>query len=118
MGGDDWRICRDMLRAPRSRPEQSIADRSPALADDVVPDPEFEAVEADSVGLALLVMLETLSPAERLTFVLHDLFAVPFDDIAPIIGRSPAAAQQLAGRTRRRVRGTPEPPDVDSAANR
>ena len=68
-------------------------------------DPEHEAVLADSVGLALLVVLETLAPAERLAFVLHDMFAVPFDEIAPIVGRSPAAARQLASRARRRVQG-------------
>ena len=76
-------------------------------------DPEHEALLADSVGLALLVVLETLSPAERLAFVLHDMFAVPFDEIAPIVGRSPDAARQLASRGRRRVRGTPSMPDTD-----
>ncbi|TDW86433.1 RNA polymerase ECF family sigma subunit [Kribbella sp. VKM Ac-2566] len=107
------RICLDMLRTRRGRPELPVGEHSPVLADDVVPDPELEAVQADSVGLALLVVLETLSPAERLAFVLHDLFAVPFDDIGPIIGKSPAAARQIASRARRRVRGTPEPTDVD-----
>ncbi|MGW7687266.1 sigma-70 family RNA polymerase sigma factor [Kribbella sp. NPDC054772] len=107
------RICLDMLRTRRGRPELPVGEHSPALADDDVPDPELEAVQADSVGLALLVVLETLSPAERLAFVLHDLFAVPFEDIAPIIGKSPAAARQIASRARRRVRGTPEPTDVD-----
>ncbi|TCC01355.1 sigma-70 family RNA polymerase sigma factor [Kribbella soli] len=107
------RICLDMLRTRRGRPELPVGEHSPVLADDVVPDPELEAVQADSVGLALLVVLETLSPAERLAFVLHDLFAVPFEDIAPIIGKSPAAARQIASRARRRVRGTPEPTDVD-----
>ncbi|HEY9339008.1 MAG TPA: sigma-70 family RNA polymerase sigma factor [Kribbella sp.] len=107
------RICLDMLRARRGRPELPVGDHAPGLADDVVPDPELEAVQADSVGLALLVVLETLSPAERLAFVLHDLFAVPFEDIAPIIGKSPAAARQIASRARRRVRGTPEPAEVD-----
>ncbi|MEU4194118.1 sigma-70 family RNA polymerase sigma factor [Kribbella sp. NPDC026611] len=104
------RICLDQLRTRRGRPEQPIHD---VVVDDVVSDPELEVVQADSVGLALLVVLETLTPAERLAFVLHDLFAVPFDDIAPIIGKSPAAARQLASRARRRVRGTPEPVDVD-----
>jgi RNA polymerase sigma-70 factor (ECF subfamily) len=108
------RICLDMLRTRRARPELPVSDHSPVLADDVVPDPELEAVQADSVGLALLVVLETLSPAERLAFVLHDLFAVPFEDIAPIIGKSPAAARQIASRARRRVRGTPEPASVDA----
>lgn len=105
------RICLDMLRTRRGRPELPVEDQ--VLVDDAVPDPELEAVQADSVGLALLVVLETLSPAERLAFVLHDLFAVPFEDIAPIIRKSPAAARQIASRARRRVRGTPEPTDVD-----
>jgi len=108
------RICLDMLRTRHVRPEQPIGDHSPVLADDAVPDPELEAVQADSVGLALLVVLETLTPAERLAFVLHDMFAVPFDDIAPILGKSPAAARQLASRARRRVRGTPEPLEGDA----
>ena len=107
------RICLDMLRTRRGRPEEPVSEHSPVLADDVVPDPELEAVQADSVGLALLVVLETLTPAERLAFVLHDMFAVPFEDIAPIIGKSPGAARQLASRARRRVRGTPEPAGVD-----
>jgi RNA polymerase sigma factor (sigma-70 family) len=108
------RICLDMLRLRRGRPEQPVGDHSPALADVAVPDPELEAVQADSVGLALLVVLETLTPAERLAFVLHDMFAVPFDDIAPIVGKTPAAARQLASRARRRVQGTPEPPEADA----
>ncbi|HET6739832.1 MAG TPA: sigma-70 family RNA polymerase sigma factor, partial [Kribbella sp.] len=107
------RICLDVLRTRRGRPELPVGEHSPVLADDGVPDPELEAVQADSVGLALLVVLETLSPAERLAFVLHDLFAVPFEDIAPIIQKSPAAARQIASRARRRVRGTPEPTAVD-----
>lgn len=108
------RICLDMLRTRRGRPEQAVGDHSPALADVAVPDPELEAVQADSVGLALLVVLETLTPAERLAFVLHDMFAVPFEDIAPIVGKSPAAARQLASRARRRVQGTPEPREADA----
>ena len=76
-------------------------------------DPEHEALLADSVGLALLVVLETLAPAERLAFVLHDMFAVPFDEIAPIVGRSPTAARQLASRARRRVQGAAPVPDAD-----
>jgi len=108
------RICLDMLRTRRGRPERPIGDHSPTIADAAVPDPELEAVQADSVGLALLVVLETLTPAERLAFVLHDMFAVPYDDIAPILGRSPAAARQLASRARRRVQGTPEPPGTDA----
>jgi hypothetical protein len=81
-------------------------------------DPEHEALIADSVGLALLVVLETLTPAERLAFVLHDMFAVPFDEIASITGRSPAAARQLASRARRRVRGHAPVPDADLARQR
>ena len=81
-------------------------------------DPEYEAVLADSVGLALLVVLETLAPAERLAFVLHDTFAMPFDEIAPIVGRSPAAARQLASRARRRVRGSAAAPEADLARQR
>jgi ketosteroid isomerase-like protein len=81
-------------------------------------DPEHEALLADSVGLALLVVLETLAPAERLAFVLHDMFAVPFDQIAPMVDRSPEAARQLASRARRRVRGTAPVPDADLARQR
>ncbi|TCC32102.1 sigma-70 family RNA polymerase sigma factor [Kribbella capetownensis] len=109
------RICLDMLRTRRGRPEQTVGDHSPALTDDDVPDPELEAVQADSVGLALLVVLETLTPAERLSFVLHDMFAVPYDDIAPIVGKSPEAARQLASRARRRVQGRPEPAGADAS---
>ena len=81
-------------------------------------DPEDEALLADSVGLALLVVLDTLNPAERLAFVLHDLFAVPFEEVAPIVGRSPTAARQLASRARRRVRGAAPAPDADLAHQR
>ena len=81
-------------------------------------DPEHEALLADSVGLALLVVLETLAPAERLAFVLHDMFAVPFDEIAPIVGRSPTAARQLASRARRRVQGAATAPDADLTRQR
>jgi RNA polymerase sigma-70 factor (ECF subfamily) len=99
------RVCLDMLRARKSHPEESLGtpehDSIASRADGV--DPEHEAVLADSVGLALLVVLETLAPAERLAFVLHDMFAVPFDEIAPIVGRSPSAAKMLASRARRRV---------------
>jgi RNA polymerase sigma-70 factor (ECF subfamily) len=112
------RICLDVLRHRRGRPEQPTGEHSPALTDHEVPDPELEAVQADSVGLALLVVLETLTPAERLAFVLHDMFAVPYDDIAPIVGRSPAAARQLASRARRRVQGTTEVPDADAKRQR
>ncbi|MFL6058853.1 MAG: sigma-70 family RNA polymerase sigma factor [Rubrobacteraceae bacterium] len=101
------RVCLDMLRSRKSRREESLGARVPepiaGRADGA--DPEQEALLFDSVGLALLVVLETLTPAERLAFVLHDMFAVPFDEIAPIVGRSPDAARQLASRARRRVRG-------------
>ena len=96
-----------MLRSRKSRREEPLGVHVPdpivSPADGA--DPEHEALLADSVGLALLVVLETLPPAERLAFVLHDMFAVPFDEIAPIVGRSPAAARQLASRARRRVQG-------------
>jgi RNA polymerase sigma-70 factor (ECF subfamily) len=110
------RVCMDMLRARRSRREEignSWLPEPVVVADDVESDPELEALIADSVGLALLVVLERLSPAERLAFVLHDMFAVPFDEIAAIVGRKPAAARQLASRARRRVRGA----EPDSEAN-
>ncbi|MEB3366869.1 sigma-70 family RNA polymerase sigma factor [Saccharopolyspora mangrovi] len=102
------RVCLDMLRARRSRPEHPAEDL-PERGEGRTP--EAEAVMADSVGLALFVVLDALDPAERLAFVLHDMFAVPFDDIAPIVGRSSAATRQLASRARRRVRssGRPEP---------
>jgi RNA polymerase sigma factor (sigma-70 family) len=112
------RICLDVLRSRRARPEQAVGEHSPALADHEVADPEVEAVQADSVGLALLVVLETLTPAERLAFVLHDMFAVPFEEIAVIIGRSPAAARQLASRARRRVQGKPDALEADAARQR
>jgi RNA polymerase sigma factor (sigma-70 family) len=102
------RICLNMLRSRTSRREEPLDTGVPpsvAQAADGT-DPEHEAVLADSVGLALLVVLETLSPAERLAFVLHDTFGMPFDEIAPIVGRSPTAARQLASRARRRVRGS------------
>jgi RNA polymerase sigma factor (sigma-70 family) len=102
------RTCLDMLRARRARREDSVApDASdPAARSHPANDPEQEILLADSVGLALLVVLETLAPSERLSFVLHDLFAMPFDQIAPIVGRTPAAARQLASRARRRIQGT------------
>jgi RNA polymerase sigma factor (sigma-70 family) len=112
------RICLDVLRSRRAHPEQPVGEHSPALADHEVADPEVEAVQADSVGLALLVVLETLTPAERLAFVLHDMFAVPFEEIAVIIGRSPAAARQLASRARRRVQGKPDALEADAARQR
>jgi RNA polymerase sigma factor (sigma-70 family) len=109
------RVCLNLLRARRSRREESMAVRVPepivSRQDGI--DPEQEALVADSVGLALLVVLETLAPPERLAFVLHDMFAVPFEEIAPIVGRSPTAARQLASRARRRVQGAPVPdPDL------
>ncbi|MEV5837059.1 sigma-70 family RNA polymerase sigma factor [Nocardia sp. NPDC052112] len=100
-------ICLDMLRARKARREDSVGALPtdlPAVPADTM-DPEQEAVMADSVGLALLVVLDTLTPAERLTFVLHDLFDLPYAELAPILGRTPAAAAQLAARARRRVRG-------------
>jgi RNA polymerase sigma-70 factor, ECF subfamily len=101
------RVSLDMLRSRKSRREESLAEApsEPVAGPRDTVDPEQEAVLADSVGLALLVVLEHLSPTERLAFVLHDLFGMSFDDIAPIVGRSPAAARQLASRARRRVRG-------------
>ena len=108
------RVCLDMLRSRTSRREDPLVDdvdqpvRGPADGGD----PEHEAVLADSVGLALLVVLETLAPAERLAFVLHDMFAVPFEEIGPIVGRSPAATRQLASRARRRVQGAKTAADI------
>jgi hypothetical protein len=109
-----------MLRSRRSRREEPVGVHLPepiVSAEDGV-DPEQKALLADSVGLALLVVLETLDPAERLAFVLHDTFGVPFDEIAPIVGRSPAAARQLARRARRRVRTTGPTPDADPRRQR
>jgi RNA polymerase sigma factor (sigma-70 family) len=104
------RVCLDMLRSRKSRREEPLGPHVPEPAAD--PEGEREAEIADSVSAALLVVLETLAPAERLAFVLHDMFAVPFDQIAPIVGRSAAATRQLASRARRRVQGA-EPADVD-----
>jgi RNA polymerase sigma-70 factor (ECF subfamily) len=115
------RLCLDMLRSRTSRGEEPLQARLP---DPVVgpenggADPEGQALLAHSVGLALLVVLETLAPAERLAFVLHDMFGVPFDDIAGIVDRSPTAARQLASRARRRVRGGAPAPDADPARQR
>jgi RNA polymerase sigma-70 factor (ECF subfamily) len=110
------RVCLDMLRSRRSRREEPlVADAPEPVATETGGNsPEQEAVLADSVGLALLVVLDRLTPAERLAFVLHDMFAVPFEDIAPIVGRSTDAARQLASRARRRVRGggTGTDPDI------
>lgn len=101
------RVSLDMLRSRRSRREESlvVGVQDPILGTEEPTGPEHEALLADSVGLALLVVLETLAPPERLAFVLHDMFAVPFDEIAPIVGRTPTAARQLASRARRRVQG-------------
>ena len=101
------RVSLDMLRSRSARREEALEARTTnAATRDAAADPESEAVMADSVGSALLVVLETLTPAERLAFVLHDLFGVPFEEIAPIVGRSPEAARQLASRARRRVQWT------------
>ncbi|MGC0331160.1 RNA polymerase sigma-70 factor (ECF subfamily) [Streptomyces sp. SAI-170] len=102
------RVCLDMLRTRRSRAEEPLDPREPG-APEPDADPEQDALLADSVGAALLVVLETLTPGERLAFVLHDMFAVPHEEVAAVIGRSPAAARQLASRARRRVRGAAEP---------
>ena len=103
------RVCLDMLRGRKLRREESIGAQvtEPRVIGGAGADPEGEALLADSVGVALLVVLDTLGPAERLAFVLHDLFGMPFDEIGPIIGRSSPAAKQLASRARRRVRGSP-----------
>jgi RNA polymerase sigma factor (sigma-70 family) len=114
------RVCLDMLRSRVSRREQPLGTQLPdpvvTRADGL--DPEQEALLADSVGLALLVVLDTLAPAERLALVLHDMFAVPFDEIAPIVGRSPAAVRQLASRARRRVQAAARVPDADLTRQR
>jgi RNA polymerase sigma-70 factor (ECF subfamily) len=112
------RVCLNMLRARRTRREEPLETHVPDPI--VVPagDPAHEAELADSVALALLVVLETLTPAERLAFVLHDLFAMPFGEIAPLVERSPEAARQLASRARRRVRGSAPSPDRDPARQR
>ncbi len=114
------RVSLNMLRSRARRREEPL---SPHLPDPIIDrpdgvDPEHEALIADSVGLALLVVLETLTPAERLAFVLHDTFGVPFEEIARLTGRSPQAARQLASRARRRVRARPVTPDVDISAQR
>jgi RNA polymerase sigma-70 factor (ECF subfamily) len=109
------RVCLNMLRSRQTRREEPFGPHVPEPIIDPVAgvDPEHEALLADSVGLALLVVLETLAPAERLAFVLHDMFAVPFDQIAPIVDRSPEAARQLASRARRRVQGSAPVGDAD-----
>jgi RNA polymerase sigma-70 factor, ECF subfamily len=114
------RIALDMLRARRSRREDYAGSWLPEPIVSGAPDqsPEHDAVLADSVGLALLVVLETLSPAERLAFVLHDVFAVPFDEIAEVVGKTPGAARQLASRARRRIHDSAPSPDADVAVQR
>ena len=113
------RVCLDMLRARKSRREEALEEApEPVAQRDRGSDPEEEALLADAVGLALLVVLETLPPAERLAFVLHDLFAVPFEEIAPIVHRSEAATRQLASRARRRVRGKAAVPAGELASQR
>src|SRR5215204_1291317 len=119
------RVCLTMLRSRSSRREEPLGE-SPGgrVPDPIVSrtedgiDPEREALLSDSVSLALLVVLEMLSPAERLAFVLHDMFSMPFEEIAPIVGRSPTAARQLASRARRRVQGEAHVPDADLATQR
>jgi RNA polymerase sigma factor (sigma-70 family) len=111
------RVSLDMLRARKSRPEEPLDSQAPGPPASRA-NPEDEALLADSVGLALLVVLDTLAPAERLAFVLHDSFGVPFDQIAAIVGRSPVAARQLASRARRRVRGSSARSDADLADQR
>jgi RNA polymerase sigma factor (sigma-70 family) len=114
------RVCLDMLRSRKARHEEPLGPHvpEPIVSSEAGLDPEHEALLADSVGLALFVVLETLAPAERLAFVLHDMFSVPFDEIAPIVGRSPTAARQLASRARRRVQGAAPAPDADVAEQR
>ncbi|MFF4217501.1 sigma-70 family RNA polymerase sigma factor [Streptomyces nondiastaticus] len=120
------RVCLDMLRSRATRHEEPLHDRDgrvASLPDPVISaadrvDPEQEILLADSVGIALMVVLQTLAPAERLAFVLHDMFHVPFDDIADVIDRTPAATRQLASRARRRVQGQAPAPDGDTAACR
>jgi RNA polymerase sigma factor (sigma-70 family) len=114
------RVCLNVLRSREQRREEPLEVRvpDPIISRQDGGHPEHEAVLADSVGLALLVVLETLAPAERLAFVLHDMFAVPFDDIAPMIDRSPAATRQLASRARRRIQGQAPAPDPDLARQR
>ncbi|MEU6380912.1 sigma-70 family RNA polymerase sigma factor [Streptomyces sp. NPDC046909] len=109
------RVCLDMLRSRTARAELPLTPDAPVPA--TVADPEQDVLLADSVGAALLVVLETLTPAERLAFVLHDLFAVPYDDVATVVGRTPTAARQLASRARRRVQGAPAP-DADLVRQR
>jgi RNA polymerase sigma factor (sigma-70 family) len=114
------RICLNMLRARRARRDEGLVAQIPDPIVDPVgeSDPEHQALLADAVGLALFVVLETLPPQERLAFVLHDVFALPFDQIAPIVERSPEATRQLASRARRRIRAAEPTPDGDMSAQR
>ncbi|EJT06393.1 sigma-70 family RNA polymerase sigma factor [Rhizobium sp. CCGE 510] len=112
------RICLDMLRTRKTRREQPLEMPVHAAIADPAGDPERDAAFAESVGVALLVVLQTLAPAERVAFVLHDMFDLPFDEIAPIIGRSSAGARQLASRASRRVQGADEAPDIDFGRKR
>jgi RNA polymerase sigma factor (sigma-70 family) len=114
------RICLNALKSRNSRPEEPLGPHvpDPIVSPEGGVDPEHEVLLADSVGLALLVVLDVLAPAERLAFVLHDMFAVPFEEIAPIIERSPAATRQLASRARRRVQGARPFPDADLRSQR
>src|ERR1700716_1561790 len=115
------RVCLDMLRSRKSRREEPLDEQGPEpiRSQESGTDPEHEAQLADSVGLALLVVLDTLAPDERLAFVLHDMFQLPFEEIAPMVDRSPEAARQLASRARRRVKGAEIPaPDPDLARQR
>jgi RNA polymerase sigma-70 factor (ECF subfamily) len=109
------RVCLDLLRSRKSRREEPLTSHvpDPLVSREGVIDPEHQALLADSVGLAMLVVLDTLAPAERLAYVLHDLFAVPFDEIAPIVGRSPTATRKLASRARQRVTDASTVPDTD-----
>ena len=114
------RVCLNMLRSRRSRRDEPVGAHvpDPVVSRENGVGPEHEALMADAVGLALLVVLETLAPAERLAFVLHDMFGVPFDEIAPIVGRSPTATRQLASRARRRVQRAATVPDTDLSRQR
>jgi RNA polymerase sigma-70 factor (ECF subfamily) len=114
------RICLNILRERRSHPQETLDAfvPEPIISGDPHDDPESEALLADAVGIALQVVLDALSPAERVAFVLHDMFAVPFDEIAELVDRSPEATRQMASRARRRVRGAAPPPDPDLARQR
>ena len=114
------RVCLDMLRSRRSRREEAFPDHAPepVAAGQAAIDPEQEAVLGDSVGLALLVVLEKLTPAERVAFVLHDMFGVPFEELAPVVGRTADATRQLASRARRRVRGATVASEADLSRQR